>query len=92
MDFSAVSYTIRGRATDTAGRPIPKVVVRLYDDRGVLLRRAVTDARGAYAITKLGAGDYTLRARLAPWRFQPVPLAARIRDTSLAARNFIGRR
>ncbi|HWR98746.1 MAG TPA: carboxypeptidase-like regulatory domain-containing protein, partial [Candidatus Methanoperedens sp.] len=92
VNFFAVSYAIRGRVTDTAGRPIPKVAVRLFDASGVLLRQAVTNANGAYVIGRLGPGRYELRARRRPWRFQPVPLAARITDVSLASRNFVGRR
>jgi hypothetical protein len=92
LDFFAISHEIRGRVTDAAGRPIPKVIVRLYDASGVLLRRTVTSARGGYAIKGLGPGTYALRARLRPWRFRPAPLVARIDDASLTRRNFVGKR
>ena len=77
---------------DAAGNPIPRVAVRLYDASGVLLRRVLSDAHGAYVIGRLGPGDYSLRARLRPWRFQPVPRTALVKDAPLAGLNFIGRR
>jgi hypothetical protein len=92
LAFLAVSHAIGGRVTDAAGKPIPRVAVRLHDASGVLLRQALTDARGVYAFKRLGPGSYTLRARLRPWRFEPAPRTVRIRDASLSGRDFIGRR
>ncbi|HEY5998891.1 MAG TPA: carboxypeptidase-like regulatory domain-containing protein, partial [bacterium] len=91
LDFDATSYVIRGRVTDEAGAPIARVIVRLYDATGVLLRQASTDGNGRYTFRRLGPGSYELRARRRPWRFQPAPQVARVRDLSLT-RNFIGRR
>jgi Ca-activated chloride channel family protein len=54
--------TLAGTITDAAGAPLPGVALALT---GPERRRAVTDARGAFAFTSLLPGAYELRAERA---------------------------
>jgi protocatechuate 3,4-dioxygenase beta subunit len=58
------SGTIAGTVTDTTGKPIAKVTVRLYG-RSLLTPfeyDAMTDALGKYSISKIDFGTYSARA------------------------------
>ena len=59
-------YSISGHVADAGGTPIPGVTVSAPGGYS-----AVTDATGAYAITRLIAGSYTLTAAKANYRFAP---------------------
>lgn len=53
-------YGIDGRVTEASvGFPVAAIAVRLFRD-GDLVREAVTDASGSYALTGVPAGTYTL--------------------------------
>ncbi len=57
---------ITGTITDAAtGRPLPGASVQLLDATGTVVGSATTDAGGAYAMTGLPTGCYTVRASAA---------------------------
>jgi hypothetical protein len=58
------SGTVAGIVTDTTGKPIPKVTVRLYgrDRDSHFEYSAVTDSSGKYTIPKIDFGTYSARA------------------------------
>jgi 5-hydroxyisourate hydrolase-like protein (transthyretin family) len=56
--------TVAGIVTDTTGKPIPKVTVRLYGQNTIdhFGYYAVTDSAGKYSILKIDFGTYFARA------------------------------
>ena len=69
LTVSGSTGTIAGTVTDTTGKPIAKVVVKLYARKISVLSNilpfeysAVTDSLGKYSIGKLDFGSYLARA------------------------------
>lgn len=56
----AETVALSGHVRDAAGSPIPRATVRVMG--GPVLRTARTDERGAYQLTELLEGDYSLQA------------------------------
>ncbi|MCC6596529.1 MAG: carboxypeptidase regulatory-like domain-containing protein [Rhodanobacteraceae bacterium] len=59
---AAQAGTLRGKVSDTAGRPIDGAIVTLTDARGVG-QSVYTDKAGAYSLTSRSAGAFDLRVR-----------------------------
>lgn len=64
VDFALVRLgSIAGTVTEAAtGGPVADFDVRVVDDRGFEVGRAVTDAAGRYAVEPLPTGEYLVRA------------------------------
>ena len=58
------SGTVAGVVTDTAGKPIARVTVRLYGQNAIdhFEYAATTDSSGKYSITRINLGTYLARA------------------------------
>ncbi len=59
---------IAGLATDTSGAVLPGVTVTVTNDDTGLVRTAVTDERGAWIVTNLPVGRYSVTAELQGFR------------------------
>ncbi len=64
VSVTGPSGTIAGVVTDTAGKPIPRVTVRLYGQSTTdhFEYSAYTDSLGKYALAKINLGTYLARA------------------------------
>lgn len=64
VTVSGVTGTVSGLATDTLGKPIAGIIVRLYQMDIVQSAeiKGVTDSLGTYTITKVDSGKYVARA------------------------------
>ena len=61
-----VGYSISGRVIDDSGRPIPNVQITAGGDHS-----GTSDESGAYALTELVTGTYTITPSLAGFTFDP---------------------
>ena len=76
--LAAQGGTIRGRVTDAQGAPLVRAAVAL-EGTGF---RTVTDQAGAYQITGVPAGAYTLRARLIGYATAMTQVTVRDNETA----------
>ena len=60
LEASGAVFPVRGRVTDAKGEPVPGAVVRL--DENYLW--ALTDAKGAFVLEKVEAGEYRMETSL----------------------------
>ncbi|MBI5118039.1 carboxypeptidase regulatory-like domain-containing protein [Candidatus Poribacteria bacterium] len=51
---------LEGTLVDTAGKPLPKISVRVLDKNGATVAKDITDKVGKFSFKKLEAGNYTL--------------------------------
>ncbi|BCB03802.1 carboxypeptidase regulatory-like domain-containing protein [Bacillus sp. KH172YL63] len=63
LRLSPVPAGVNGFVTNLdTGEPIPDSVIQLYDDTSVLIKTVLTDSTGAYVLTDLAPGNYTIVA------------------------------
>ena len=76
---TAAAQVVRGTVVDeTSGRPVPGVVVVLFDSAGHRLGGVLAEDDGRYAIRATGAGRYRLRAERIGFRADaPTPVTLR---------------
>ncbi|MEX2179262.1 MAG: carboxypeptidase regulatory-like domain-containing protein [Gemmatimonadaceae bacterium] len=77
MPGFAAAQTIRGVVVDPTSQSIPGVVVLLLDSASAVVARDLSDERGAFFLTAVGAGSYrvrTLRIGFAPVTSAPARL------------------
>jgi Carboxypeptidase regulatory-like domain len=81
----AQTATLRGLVSDESGALVPKAKIALAGPAG-LVKNAIADDRGAYSITGLSPGDYTVRAsapQLATPQAIAISLKAGVQDLNL---------
>jgi hypothetical protein len=59
---AGATASVRGRVVSPQGMPVAGAAVQAYDSAGRPSTAVETDARGRYAIERLDAGDYRVRA------------------------------
>ncbi|MFO1494517.1 MAG: carboxypeptidase regulatory-like domain-containing protein [Lysobacterales bacterium] len=80
----ATTYSISGTITTSGGTAISGVSVSTG------AASATTNASGAYTISGLANGSYTLTPSLSGYTFSPTSLSATISGANLSAQNFTG--
>ncbi|TMU87402.1 hypothetical protein FGG79_04555 [Bacillus sp. BHET2] len=61
LSLSPISAGVNGFVTNrTTGEPIPDTVIQLFDATSVLVKTVLTDQSGAYVLTDLSPGNYTI--------------------------------
>lgn len=78
------TYSIAGSVTTSAGTGISGVIVSSGS------ASATTNSAGAYTISNLANGSYTLTPSLSGYTFSPTSLAATVSGANLTGRNFTG--
>lgn len=73
---------IEGIVTDAAGGALPGATVTATNRGTNVTRIAVTDASGAYTITPLTVGEYTVLVELSGFRPESTPLTLRVNQVA----------
>lgn len=70
--ITPADVNISGRTVDITGAPIGQVSVTLSNDRGQIIRSALTGADGSYQFTEVQTGQtYVIQANSKAYTFQP---------------------
>jgi YVTN family beta-propeller protein len=89
LDFVGQPISISGTVTNSAGAPMPNVLITLSGDDGAT-KMVYTDSNGNYKFKRLTDGTYTITPSKGVRIFTPANITVTISGASVTMQNFVG--